>query len=196
MEQQVSSAAEVVDGVVESAILREQKDFRLKKFESERTVVLRVYNYFRIVISFFLLIVFYEVSGQSFVGAVAPNIFQTVAIVYLMLNVGAGFAVLVSKDKRLSNATAIATIVVFDIFFLSLLLCVSGGVESGLGYLILFTVSFGSVMLGGQMSFLFPAIATVNCITSEIYLHNAGEYSESQHFFEVAILGTAFFVVN
>jgi len=42
MEQQVSSAAEVVDGVVESAILKEQKDSRLKKFESERTVVLRV----------------------------------------------------------------------------------------------------------------------------------------------------------
>ena len=29
-------------------------------------------------------------------------------------------------------------------------------------------------MLGGQMSALLPALATVNCIISEVYLHNTG----------------------
>ena len=44
--------------VDEDEVLERQLNHRQQKGEAERTVVLRVYNYFRIVLSFFLLILF------------------------------------------------------------------------------------------------------------------------------------------
>ncbi len=180
----------------EDAYLQQQMDDREAKWHSERTVVLRVYNYFRIILSFFLLILFYEVPGQTFVGSLSPEWFQTVLLLYLMLNVGAGFVILVSNDKRVSGIPVATSIVVLDIFFLSVLLFTSGGINSGLGYLLVFSVSFGSVMLAGSTSFLFPAIAAVNSISSELYLHNTGTIDDSHHLFQAALLGTSFFMVN
>ncbi|MFT4798432.1 MAG: diguanylate cyclase (GGDEF)-like protein [Candidatus Azotimanducaceae bacterium] len=180
----------------EDAILQQQLAGRQAKGDQERVVVLRVYNYFRIVLSFLLLIVFYEIPNQAFVGRFEPRWFQSIMLFYLMFNVASGFAVLVSVSPRFKTIGAISLYTAVDIFCLTLVLYTSGGVESGLGYLLVFSVAFGSVMLGGQMSALFPALATVNCITSEVYLHNSGAVFGSQHFFEVAMLGTAFFIVN
>lgn len=189
-------ASEQLEQVDEEAILQEQLASRQAKGDSERLVVLRVYNYFRIVISFLLLIVFYEIPGQTFVGAFEPRMFQSISLLYLMFNVTVGFAVLISKNIGFRTPGAIAGYTMFDIFFLSFILFTSGGIESGLGYLLVFSVAFGSVMMGGQLSALFPAVATVNTITTEVYLHNTGAIFGNQHFVEVGMLGIAFFVVN
>lgn len=103
---------------------------------------------------------------------------------------------LISNSPRFKTMGAISGYTMFDIFFLSIILFTSGGVESGLGYLLVFSVAFGSVMIGGQLSALFPAVATVNSITSEAYLHNTGAVEGNQHFFEAGMLGAAFFAVN
>tara|TARA_R110002073_G_scaffold103246_3_gene233771 strand:+ start:3165 stop:5600 length:2436 start_codon:yes stop_codon:yes gene_type:complete len=194
--EKIEVSAELDAEVDEEQILQQQLANRQVKGDRERSVVLRVYNYFRIVLSFLLLIVFYEVPDQTFVGRFEPRWFQSIMLFYLMFNVAAGFTVLVSQTSRFKTAGAIAAYTAIDIFCLTLVLYTSGGVESGLGYLLVFSVAFGSVMLGGQMSALFPALATVNCITSEVYLQNTGAVEGSQHFFEVAMLGTSFFIVN
>lgn len=174
----------------EQAIRREAKANR------ERMVVLRVYNYFRIVLSFLLIILFFEIEGQKFVGTLEPRWFQALSLVYLALNVALGFFVLLDGRDRFAGMNRIGSIVLVDIFLLTLILLTSGGVDSGLGYLLVFSVAFGSVMMSGQMSLLFPAFATVNSISVELYLDRTGAVSGSQHFFEVAVLGIAFFVVN
>jgi diguanylate cyclase (GGDEF)-like protein/PAS domain S-box-containing protein len=191
----VSPTLTLVD-TEEDQLLDEQMLARQAKWEQERLLVLRVYNYFRIVVSFSLLILFYQGAKQGFVGSASPAWFQSIALLYLMFNIGIGFASLLSRHALLRGQSAMASIVIFDIFFLSLLLVTSGGVDSGLGYLLVFSVAFGSVMLGGQISFLFPALATVNGISGELYLHNTGQVGGSQHFFEIAMLGMSFFVVN
>jgi len=180
----------------EDSLSQSQMDIRQAKWDAERAVVLRVYNYFRIVLSFFLVIIFYEIPNQTFVGALEPRWFQSIVLVYLMLNVAAGFVVLVSNSKRITGLATTASIVVLDIFFLSMLIFTSGGVESGLGYLLVFSISFGSVMLAGQTTWVFPALATVNSISTELYLHNTGATEGTQHLFQVAMLGTSFFVVT
>ncbi len=180
----------------QETILQEQLVARETKAELERTVVLRVYNYFRIVLSFLLLIVLFEAPKQTFVGVLEPRLFQIVMLFYMAFNVTVALAVLMDDGRRLSGQTVVGSIVILDIFFLTALILASGGIDSGLGYLLVFSVAFGSVMLGAQISFTFPAIATVNSISVELYLHNTGAVEGSQHFFEVAILGGSFFVVN
>jgi diguanylate cyclase (GGDEF)-like protein len=180
----------------EDRLLDEQVSRRQAKWNRERILVLRVYNYFRIVLSFFLLILFFQDTSHTFVGAFDPGRFQSILSLYLLFNIAIGMATLVIEKQVLRGATAISLVVVFDICFLTLLLLTSGGVDSGLGYLLVFSVAFGSAMLGGQTFFLFPSLATVNGISGELYLHNVGEVSGSQHFFEMSMLGVSFFVVN
>jgi diguanylate cyclase (GGDEF)-like protein len=180
----------------EDRLLDEQVSRRQAKWNRERILVLRVYNYFRIVLSFFLLILFFQDTSHTFVGIFDPGWFQSILSLYLLFNIVIGMATLVFEKQVLRGAAAISLVVIFDIYFLTLLLLTSGGVDSGLGYLLVFSVAFGSAMLGGQTSFLFPALATVNGISGELYLHNVGEVSGSQHFFEMSMLGVSFFVVN
>ncbi len=194
----MNNKAPDIDGaaVDEIAILQEQEAFRAQKTDRERFAVLRVYNYFRIVVSFLLFIVFFEVPDQTIVGTLEPRWFQLIALTYLSLNIIVGLTTLIVSNKHFANPNMIGSIVVLDILFITLLLLTSGGVDSGLGLLLVFTVAFGSVMITRQQSLVFPAIATVNSISVELYLDATGAVFGNQHYFEVAILGATLFVVN
>ena len=180
----------------EDAIPQEQLHNRQSQHQYERAVVLRGYNYYRIVISFALLIIFYKVVNQKFVGLLEPRWFETIVMVYLTCNVASGFFVLVNDNEWVISDSSIAAFVLVDTFFLTALLLTSGGVESGLGYLLIFTVAFGRIMVRGQLSMLFAAIATVCGISVEYYLHNTGAVSGSQHYYEMAMLGVESFLSN
>ena len=180
----------------EDAIPQEQLHNRQSQHQYERAVVLRGYNYYRIVISFALLIIFYKVVNQKFVGLLEPRWFETIVMVYLTCNVASGFFVLVNDNEWVISDSSIAAFVLVDTFFLTALLLTSGGVESGLGYLLIFTVAFRGIMVRGQLSMLFAAIATVCGISVEYYLHNTGAVSGSQHYYEMAMLGVESFLSN
>ena len=187
---------ETQEHVDADAIREQQLGNRVETEKRERAVVLRVYSYYRIVLSFVLLIVFYGMPDQTFVGSLAPLWFQLIAGVYLTTNVAYGFMVLLKERPWMTHPSSVASFVIFDLFFLAALLLTSGGVQSGLGYLLVFSVAFGGIMLRGQMSMLFAAIAAVSGISVEYYLHNTDVVSGSQHFFEMALLGLAFFLVD
>jgi PAS domain-containing protein len=57
-------------------------------------------------------------------------------------------------------------------------------------------VAFGGIMVRGQISILFGAITTVSGISVEYYLHNTGAVSGTQHYYEMGMLGVAFFLVD
>lgn len=181
---------------IEDAILRERVSIRKAKWYAERAIGLRVYNYFRIVLSFLLFIIFYEFPNQTFIGSLEPQWFQNTMFIYLMFNVAFGFAVLVNRKASLTGTTVIVSVALLDIIILSVLLLTSGGIDSGLGYLLVFAVSFGSVMITNKNSLIFPAVATATCIAVELNLHIQGIATGSQHFFQVSLLGTSFFMVN
>ena len=184
------------DCSVEDAIHRERLVIRLAKWYAERAVGMRVYNYFRIVLSFLFAFIFYNFPDQTFVGALDPNWFQATMFTYLVSNIVFGIAMLVSRNAILTGTTVIFSVAILDILFLSVLLLTSGGISSGLGYLLLFAVSFGSVMISSKNSFIFPAIATATCVAVELNLHISGIVDGSQHFFQVAILSSSFFFVT
>jgi len=57
----------------EDVILQEQLRSRQEQHQHELAVVLRGYNYYRIVISFALLTIFYKIVNQIFVGILEPR---------------------------------------------------------------------------------------------------------------------------
>ena len=76
-----------VEQIDEDAILEQHLGNRQNKQQNERAAVLRGYNYYRIVLSFFLIILFYEVPDQTFAGTFEPQWFQSIVLFYLILNV-------------------------------------------------------------------------------------------------------------
>ncbi len=183
------------DQITEDAILQEQLAERELKSLGQRAAVLRVYNYYRIILSFSLLILFYEVSDQTFVGTFEPAAFQNIILAYLIFNVATGFYCLLRDGAAVSTPLIIA-ITLTDLFLLTAIMITSGGVESGLDSLLIFAAAFGGVMIYGQISYLFPSTATLLCLTSALYSWMTDVDESTTYFFEVALVGIAAFAVN
>ena len=136
----------------EELILQEQLAEREQKSLTQRAAVLRVYNYYRIILSFLLMILFYEIPDQTFVGTFEPNWFQTVVLTYVILNVASGFYCLLIQDPVKITTPFIVGLTLTDLVFLTALMVTSGGVQSGLESLLIFAAAFGGVMIHGQIS--------------------------------------------
>ncbi len=180
----------------EELILQEQLAEREHKTLTQRAAVLRVYNYYRIILSFSLMILFYEIPNQTFVGTFEPSWFQSVVLAYVIFNVATGFYCLLVPDAEKITTTLISGIILVDLALLTGIMVSSGGVESGLDSLLIFAAAFGGVMIHGQLSYLFPSFALIFCFTSAIYTYLTGINESMNHFFEVALLGVSAFAVN
>ena len=71
----------------------------------------------------------------------------------------------------------------------------SGGVASGLGNFLIFTVAFAGGLIHGKISTVLPAIAFILTLYIEFYLFFLDQ-NEMQRFFQAGILGIVYFVSN
>ena len=60
----------------------------------QRSTMLRVYNYYRILISFLFMFLFIDKNFGEFVGAVNPDLFQQTIVIYLIATIIIGFSLL------------------------------------------------------------------------------------------------------
>lgn len=180
-------------------------DSQILDFESrekhQQRVILRVYNYYRVGLSFLFLFIHIHVLDfisediSEFVGSAYPDLFLTVVITYLCINIAIGLFTLVSKSKVLTNSYWIFGVLLMDVIGLTLLMYASGGVSSGIGNFLIFTVSFAGGLIRGKISTVIPAIAFIFTSYSQSYLFFLGQ-SELQGFFQTGILGIVYFVAN
>ncbi len=162
---------------------------------SQRTAILRVYNYYRILLSFLFLYLFLDPNLGEFVGSVNPEVFETTIFYYLAINILIGLATLLVRVEWLTMVAPSMVILVADIIALTLIMSTSGGVSSGLGNFLIFTLAFGGGLVSGRVSTVLPAIAFILTIYGEFYLFFLDE-NELQGFFQAGILGIVYFVAN
>lgn len=162
----------------------------------QRSTILRVYNYYRILISFLFLYLFSDENFREFVGSANPELFQDTILVYLSANILIGLALpLFISDEFISKTAPSFIILTLDIIALTLLMSASGGVASGLGNFLIFTAAFGGGLIYGRISTVLPAIAFILTIYNEFYLFFL-DANELQSFFQAGILGIVYFVAN
>ncbi len=162
----------------------------------QRSTILRVYNYYRILISFLFLYLFSDENFREFVGSFNPELFQQTIIYYLGANIVIGLALpIFVSDDFVSKTAPSFTILTLDIIALMLLMSASGGVASGLGNFIVFTLAFGGGLIFGRVSTVLPAIAFILTLYGEFYLFFL-DGNELQSFFQAGILGIVYFVAN
>ena len=86
----------------------------------------------------------------------------------------------------------IHTQVYSDIIFITLIMHASGGIQSGLGTLILISIAGGSIVIRGYHSLLFASIASLVVLFEEYYNHLEDIYLEGSTL-QAGILGITFF---
>ncbi|MEX1237929.1 MAG: histidine kinase dimerization/phospho-acceptor domain-containing protein, partial [Pseudomonadales bacterium] len=176
--------------------MRKNLDAGLEQQHSlQRSTILRVYNYYRILISFLFLFLFLDENFQEFVGSAQPAIFQATVVIYLIGNILIGLTTMFVRAELLSKTTPSFIILIADIICLNLLMFASGGVSSGLGNFLIFTVAFGGGLILGRVSTVLPAIAFILMGYAEIYLFFLNP-NDLQGLFQAGVLGIVYFVAN
>lgn len=166
-----------------------------KQHSLQRSTILRVYNYYRILISFLFLFLFLDKNFQGFVGAVNPELFQITVLSYIVGNVVIGLTTLFVRSEVMARTAPLFVILIADIICLALLMLASGGVSSGLGNFLIFAVAFGGGLIHGRVSTVLPAIAFILTIYDEFFLFFLHK-TDVQSFFQAGLLGIVFFVAN
>ncbi len=167
-----------------------------RKRQSYIAALLRVYNYYRILVAFSLLLIFVQVEDQRFIGTTLPELFQIIVMTYLGINILSATAAFILPERILSKRLVIFSVLTYDVIFLVGLMYSSGGIQSGLGNILLFTVAYGGVLVAGRLSAVTPALAVLACFYAEFYLHMSQIEPGSIGYFKTGLLGISLFVVN
>lgn len=131
--------------------------------------LLRLYLFYRFFLAGALLGGFYAHFPSDVFGRHLPGLFAAAAAVYLAAAALAlGFYQL--QGRHLGAAQIFACLLV-DVAALSALMFASGGLSSGIGYLLLVTVAVGATLFTGQTAVLLPALASLAIILEAVVGH-------------------------
>ena len=153
---------------------------------------LRLFNLYRLVIAgLFVVLAFSDLSIQN-VGHYNPSLFKWVAALYLLIGLANAFSIQLRKPDF---TIQVHSQVIIDLVIITLFMHASGGVQSGLGMLIIVAVASGSMLLAGRAAMVFAAIATLLVLGQHSYLQLI-DPSASTAYTQTGLLGAAFFATS
>jgi two-component system sensor histidine kinase PilS (NtrC family) len=154
--------------------------------------VLSLLNGYRVFVALLLLALFYLVTGPRAVGHEAPLLFLVSVFVYLIIGVGSVYLI-----NRRSPPLAVQLFVQVgaDVLAVTLLMYSSGGIESGLGNLLIISVGAASILIDRRMVGLFPALATIALLVEHAVARlDVGGYTADS--MPTGLLGATLFVIS
>jgi len=154
--------------------------------------LLKVYNYYRVLVGLALLSVFLQTLIGTRLGTLMPELFATVVFGYIFLNLASAVIVQFLPRRFFAVQYISIALVAFDIFALTWMMYLSGGVGSGLGVLILVGVAAGAIIVTGRVSRLLPALATIAVLYEEFYLSLSTPQLHDDYF-QAGVLGILYF---
>ena len=152
--------------------------------------LLKIYFYFRATLAFLLLGTFFIAAPNPIIGALYPPLFLWTVTAYL----GACLLTLVSAQpqKLVRSFNRVVGSLIVDVLALVCLIHASGGIESGLGYLLLIIVAMAGIFIRGQLGIAFAAMASLLVIAETLYLFQLEQIS-SKALFSAGFLGVLLF---
>lgn len=153
--------------------------------------LLKVYAYYRTTLSAILLVMYLTGVAFKILGSVEPELFLGTASAYTSL------CLLTLIYFRFNPSGPSIQLLFFmlltDMVAVTLMMHASGGLESGLGFLMLAIVAAGSILVAGRLALLLAATASIfvmtETLTTTLLL---GENKES--IFPAGILGILLFI--
>jgi two-component system sensor histidine kinase PilS (NtrC family) len=155
---------------------------------------LHLFNLYRLTLAGLLGTLFFAQIGRESLGVSRPGLFATAISLYFLLALASGF---ISRLRMLPFQLQAVGNTAVDIAAIVLLMHASGGIESGLGLLLVVAVAGGSLLLGGRMALGFAAIATLLLFAEHLYTRLlAGPYYSTQATYtQTGLLGASLIAV-
>lgn len=150
---------------------------------------LAVFSGYRLFLSGMLFLVFYLGLPPDFLGQADPAFYATVSQLYLLMAVIMLFATVAHWGGA---DTQIKLQLILDIVMLTLIMHASGGLQTGLGVLLLVVVVAGGALIPGRLAAFVAAIATLAVLLEVSYSQIAGD--DVTKYSQAGMLGVAFFV--
>jgi two-component system sensor histidine kinase PilS (NtrC family) len=154
---------------------------------------LHIFNLYRLIMTGTIAVIFFFTApGDTTLGADLPDVFTYAISLWLAVSLINGFA---SRLRWPKFQWQVAVTIVLDIGFITLLMYTSGGMESGLGTLMLVTVAASGILLSGTKSFAFAALATLSILAMHSYSVLLQSYHTAYGFTHIGLLGVGLFAV-
>ena len=129
---------------------------------------IQLYSVYRLVLSGILLLLGLTGTSTVKIGQFDPHIFSLAANAYVGVAI---FGILLAHFKRPNATSQIYLNSITDIGFLLLVVYTSGGLNSGLGILILLPVILPSILRPGQGSLFLSAVTVIALLAIETFMH-------------------------
>lgn len=153
--------------------------------------LLKIYLYFRSALSLLLCVMFLSPTATEIVGTVYPKLYMWTSLVYASLCITT--AIFYPADKLLHSFNRLVGSLIIDILAVLTLLHASGGIDSGLGYLILVYVAISAIFVRGQLAIAFAAMTSLMVMAESIYLAQTTGAS-NKFLFSAGSLGILIFI--
>ncbi len=128
--------------------------------------LLNYFNIYRIILGGLFLLVFFFLGDKLVFGITNPLLFLLGSVAYLGL--GMGFIVPIALRKPDFNVQ-LALQVCLDIVFVVMLMHASGGIQSGIGLLLLVSLAASGLIRQGRLMLFFASLASVSVLLEHSY---------------------------
>lgn len=125
---------------------------------SENWRLLRLFNVYRLALAGIALGISLIARGSPPFGATLPDLFRFASTIYFTLAV---MALAASRWRKPDFDTQVGVLAFADVALLTLLMHASGGLESGLGLLLIVAIAGSSLMLGRRVAIFYASLATI-----------------------------------
>lgn len=144
------------------------KNFALQNDASLQARAVGIINIFRFLLSliFLILYAFADKLNLSDGGSDNPALFLSLALAYTIFSI----ALLIVTPLKSSIAISSHPVqIVVDILFIIMMMYAAGGVQSGLGLLLIVTIVSASMVSNGRLALFYAAIATIGLLLEQTY---------------------------
>ena len=165
-----------------------------RRFDLNLTL-LKVYNGYRIIVGFALLVVYSQTLFSTRLGSLDERLFWWVTIIYTAFNIASLIFTWASTNRKYQLEALSLFFVVMDALLLAILMYCSGGISSGIAALMLITVATGAILVVGRSATLVAAIASMSVLYEEFYLALSAA-NVSADFFQAGVYGIIYFTTS
>ncbi len=150
---------------------------------------LTYFNFYRFLISFLFVSLYWIGHLPEPLGEYDRNIFGIAAHIYLFVSISAQLLV---RVKVPAYVIQVAVNVFLDIAIITVMMYASAGLNSGFGMLLVISVAGGSLLSSGKMGILYASVATIMVLGHEGYMQ-LQQTGVTPHYTHAGFLGITFF---
>ncbi len=170
-------------------LIKASSDLNFKQIISRQNNSVKILHIYRLMVAT-LLFAQVLVPQTSLLTILNTELYSWLSFIYL---ISALFWLLISWKPEKYDEQLISIQIYLDIFVIIILMHASGGVDSGLGILLIINIIMTSLLCTQPLTLIFAALATVALLAEFIY-SNFGVLDRSSSSTQVGLLGIALFV--